>query len=81
VFTGGIGENSPEIRCRICEGLKWVGLEIDERRNARGDERISIQASRMAAYTIRTDEEKVIAREACRLLASDAALDCPPGAP
>src|SRR5215207_3623933 len=39
VFTGGIGENSPEIRRRICEGLKWLGLELDPSRNKRGDER------------------------------------------
>jgi len=75
VFTGGIGENSPEIRGRICEGLRWVGLEIDDLRNARGEERLSTQSSRMAAYTIRTDEEKVIAREAYRLLASGQPVD------
>jgi acetate kinase len=81
VFTGGIGENSPEIRRRICEGLSWVGLEMDGFRNARGEERISAEGSRMAAYTIRTDEERVIAREAFRLLASGEALDCSPGPP
>ena len=43
VFTGGIGENSPEIRRRICEGLSWVGLEMDGFRNARGEERISAE--------------------------------------
>ena len=70
VFTGGIGENSPEIRRRIGDGLRWVGLEMDDLRNTRGEERISAQTSRLAAYTIRTDEESVIAREAYRLLAS-----------
>jgi acetate kinase len=68
VFTGGIGENSPDIRGRICEGLRWVGLEVDDIRNARGEECISTHSSRMAAYAIRTDEEQVIAREAYRLL-------------
>ncbi|HEY5939388.1 MAG TPA: acetate/propionate family kinase [Gemmatimonadales bacterium] len=75
VFTGGIGENSPEIRGRICEGLRWLGLEIDDLRNARGEERLSTQSSRMAAYAIRTDEEKVIAREAYCLLVSGPPLD------
>jgi acetate kinase len=78
VFTGGIGENSPEIRRRICQGLRWAGLEIDDLRNAQGDERISAQASRMAAYALPADEERVIAREACRLLASGEALDSGP---
>jgi acetate kinase len=68
VFTGGIGENSPEIRGRVCEGLKPIGLEMDALRNAGGEQRISTQASRVAAYAIRTDEERVIAREACLLL-------------
>jgi len=68
VFTGGIGENSPEIRRRVADGLAWTGLEMDERRNAAGEERISSLSSRPAAYSIRTDEERLIAREACRLL-------------
>lgn len=68
VFTGGIGENSPEIRRRISEALGWTGLEMDESRNAAGEERISKQSSRPAVYNIRTDEELLIAREACRLL-------------
>jgi acetate kinase len=68
VFTGGIGENSPEIRRRVADGLAWTGLEMDERRNAAGEERISSLSSRPAAYSIPTDEERLIAREACRLL-------------
>jgi acetate kinase len=68
VFTGGIGEHSPEIRRRICEGLRWLGLTLDEQRNTRGDECISSPTSRLAAYSIRADEERVIAREACLYL-------------
>jgi acetate kinase len=68
VFTGGIGENSPEIRRRICGDLGWTGLEIDEARNVAGQERISRQSSCPAVYNIRTDEELLIAREASRLL-------------
>jgi acetate kinase len=70
VFTGGIGENSPEIRRRVCERLSWAGIELDHSRNAGGEERISTAAAQIAVYAIKTDEERVIAREAERLLAS-----------
>ena len=70
VFTGGIGENSPEIRGLICEGLQWAGLELDGERNANcksGCEGlISTDGSRLAAYTIPTDEELLIARDTVR---------------
>ncbi|MEA2175669.1 MAG: acetate kinase [Blastocatellia bacterium] len=70
VFTGGIGENSPEIRANICDGLQWLGLELDQERNAaqtRGSEGvISSDASRLAAYVIPTDEELLIARDTVR---------------
>jgi acetate kinase len=70
VFTGGIGENSPEIRARICEGLEWMGLELDDARNAehtgRREGLISRDGSRLAAYVIPTDEELLIARDTVR---------------
>lgn len=70
VFTGGIGENSPEVRSSICEGLQWMGLELDFERNAKctnGCEGlISTESSRLAAYTIPTDEELLIARDTVR---------------
>ena len=70
VFTGGIGENAPEIRALICEGLEWAGLEVDEERNTNcksGCEGlISTDSSRLAAYTIPTDEELLIARDTVR---------------
>jgi acetate kinase len=70
VFTGGIGENSPEIRGLICEGFEWAGLELDQERNARctsGCEGlITTDNSRLAAYTIPTDEELLIARDTVR---------------
>ena len=70
VFTGGIGENSPEIRALICNGLQWAGLELDDERNAqctRGSEGlISKESSRLAAYVIPTDEELLIARDTVR---------------
>jgi acetate kinase len=71
VFTGGIGERSPEIRRRICARLAWAGLALEAGRNLRGEERISADGSRRAAYAIPTDEERLIAREAARLLGMD----------
>jgi acetate kinase len=70
VFTGGIGENSPEVRARICEGLQWIGLVLDPKRNDSCKDGceglISTDDSRLAAYTIPTDEELLIARDTVR---------------
>jgi acetate kinase len=69
VFTGGIGENSPEIRARICAGLEWAGLEVDDERNrqtAPRERRISKDGCRLGAWAIPTDEELLIARDTVR---------------
>jgi len=70
VFTGGIGENSAEIRSRICKGLEWMGLELDQPQNdsagAEAGGRISTESSRLAAFVIATDEELLIARDTVR---------------
>ncbi len=72
VFTGGIGENSPEIRARICAGLEWMGLELSAEKNQEhhsGREGvISSESSRLAAYVIPTDEELLIARDTVRAI-------------
>jgi acetate kinase len=68
VFTGGIGENAPEIRRRVCERFRWAGLTLDLERNQRNELRISVEGSRLAAYAIPTDEEYLIARETLRLV-------------
>jgi acetate kinase len=71
IFTGGIGENSPVVRARICEGLAWAGLSLDEdkNKNAVGQQGIiSSDASRIAAYVIPTDEELLIARDTLRCI-------------
>jgi len=77
VFTGGIGENAPEIRARICEGFEWAGLELDQERNTQctggGEGLISTDSSRLAAYTIPTDEELLIARDTVRCVHGRAA--------
>lgn len=72
VFTGGIGENSPQIRSRILSGLSWMGVELDPsaNRGMRGGKagRISRDGSRLAAWVVPTDEELLIARDTVRLL-------------
>jgi acetate kinase len=67
VFTGGIGENSPVVRARICEGLQFLGIELGESRNAETRGVISADASRVTIRVIRTDEGLMIARSVLRL--------------
>ena len=68
VFSGGIGENAPTARGRICDGLGFLGIELEEKQNAANAGLISTEASRVAVRVIRTDEEVVIARTVCRVL-------------
>ena len=68
VFAGGIGENAPVVRARICDGLEFLGIRLDEKQNAAGDGVISAVASRVAVRVIRTDEEWMIAKTVCRVL-------------
>jgi acetate kinase len=70
VFAGGIGENAPLIRERICEGLTFLGIELNEARNAESAGVISTDASRAAVRVIRTDEELMIARSVSRSCAA-----------
>jgi acetate kinase len=73
VFAGGIGENSPEIRRRICDGLQWAGLHIDPAANdtlvAGKEGRFSTGESSLAAWVVPTDEELLIARDTFRVIA------------
>jgi acetate kinase len=68
VFTAGIGENSPEIRQRICDASAWLGVELDGNANAGKGPRISTTASKVSAWMIPTNEELMIARHTGRLL-------------
>ena len=68
VFSGGIGENNPSIRARICEGLDFLGIELNEARNGENAAVISAQTGRVTVRVIRTDEERMIARSICRVL-------------
>jgi acetate kinase len=68
VFAGGIGENAPLVRARICDGLGFLGIELEEERNAANEGVISGRASRVAVRVMHTDEEWMIAKTVCRVL-------------
>ncbi|HUJ50645.1 MAG TPA: acetate kinase, partial [Bryobacteraceae bacterium] len=68
VFAGGIGENAPLIRKRICDGLAFLGIQLNQKRNAKNATQISPDESRVTVRVIRTDEELMIARSVTRLL-------------
>ena len=74
VLTGGIGENSPEVRARICAGLEWAVLLLEKEKNEKavgGESLISCQDTRLAAYAIATDEELLIARDTVRCISGE----------
>lgn len=69
-FTGGIGENAHPVRAQSCEGLEFLGIQIDPKRNAEGSRKetlISTDSASVKVYVIPTDEELVIAEETLRL--------------
>ena len=71
MFAGGIGENAPVIRERICAGLEWLGITVEAGRNAAlvGTEgRFDGPDARIALWTIPTDEELLIARDTWRVV-------------
>ncbi len=68
VFTAGIGENSPEVRRRICEASAWLGIDLDQDANLARGPRISKAGSRVSVWVIPTNEELMIARHTGRLL-------------
>jgi len=61
VFTAGIGENSPDVRARVCARSTWLGLEVDDAANRAGGPRISVLGAPVSAWVIATDEEGMIA--------------------
>ncbi|HXA14915.1 MAG TPA: acetate/propionate family kinase [Opitutaceae bacterium] len=78
VFAGGIGENAPVIRERICDGLGFLGVEINQKRNAKNAPLISPAAGRVKVRVIRTDEELMIARSVTRVLKLNAIQNLKP---
>lgn len=75
VFSGGIGENAAPVRARACEGLGFLGIELDEKRNLGNERVISSASSRVTVRVIPTDEESMIARTVCQLLGFAAGKD------
>ncbi len=76
VFAGGIGENAPVVRERICLGLGFLGIQLDETRNKANGAVISADSSPTTVRVIRTDEEVIIARAVCRLLGFSTKPQC-----
>ena len=68
VFAGGIGENAPAVRARICDGLGFLGIELEEKQNEANTGMISTASSRVVVRVIHTDEEQVIANTVCQVL-------------
>lgn len=68
VFTGGIGENSHEIRERICLKIQWLGLELDSQANRAGDVCISQNQSKVSAWLLKTNENEIIAKHTMNTL-------------
>jgi acetate kinase len=73
VFAGGIGENAPAVRERICAGMQWLGIEADPARNAMlhggAEGRFDRDGSRVELWVVPTDEELLIARDTWRVVA------------
>ena len=78
VFSGGIGENSPAIRERICADMDWLGIQTDSARNAtllnRAEGRFDRGGSRVALWVVPTDEELLIARDTWRVVTGEGAM-------
>jgi acetate kinase len=68
VFTAGIGENSAEIRARICDASAWLGIDLDPAANEARGPRITRAGSAVSGWVIPTNEELIIARHTGRLL-------------
>ena len=76
VFAGGIGENAPAVRARICEGLRFLGIKLGAARNARSAAKISAGGSLVTVRVIPTDEELMIARSVFRILEPGVSGNC-----
>lgn len=70
VFTGGIGENSSEVRKEVCSNLDFLGIQIDDLKNQNSEEVISAEGSKVAVLKIQTNEELVIALDTSEIVKS-----------
>ncbi|MGV8814344.1 MAG: acetate/propionate family kinase [Gelidibacter sp.] len=71
VFSGGIGENSPQVRSKICDSLAFLGIELDEVNNMKNETLISTEKSKVKVYVIPTNEEVMIAKLVYDILDKD----------
>ena len=69
VFSGGIGENAASVRAKICAGMQYLGIELDQTRNDNHENIISIADRPVTVHVIHTDEEQMIASMVVELLA------------
>ncbi|SHK21910.1 acetate kinase [Roseomonas rosea] len=74
VFTAGIGEHQPQIRAAVCRHLAWLGVAVDPIANSQNAIRIESSTSKAAVLVVPTDEERVIAEEACSVLLTGKAI-------
>ena len=68
VFSAGIGENSPEVRSQVCDGLQFLGIELDEIKNRNNEAIISADKSKITVRVMQTNEQLMIARLICDVL-------------
>ncbi len=68
VFSGGIGEHSPEVRSKTCDGLEFLGIELDEIKNMNNEAFIATDASKVKVHVIKTNEEEMIAKLVSKIL-------------
>lgn len=68
IFSGGIGEHAPEVRDRICNGLQFLGIDIDKKRNVKNEQIISTDKSKVCVRVIQTNEQLMIARMVCTVM-------------
>ncbi|MFN3872312.1 MAG: acetate/propionate family kinase [Ignavibacterium sp.] len=71
VFTGGIGENSPEVREEVCKDMEFMGIHLDLLRNQNKEELISSDSSKVKVFRIPTNEELVIAMDTAEIVSSN----------
>src|SRR5271157_4144369 len=75
VLAGGIGENASVVRARICDGLGFLGIELEEKRNVSRAAVISMEVGPVAVRVMYTDEEWMIAKAVCRVLGLGLAIE------
>jgi acetate kinase len=68
VFTGGIGQRDAKTRREVAAGCAWLGAELDEARNGGDEGLISTESSKLPMWVVKTDEERVIARQTAAVL-------------